>query len=585
MFSFLLMPLFVLVQASPLRVAGPDPATVALGESSILRVQIQGAKTGTIPAPPKVSGLKIEVSGPSVEQRFQSYNGRTIANETISTWTLSLKPKRVGRFEIPSFVVKVGDQEYNVPARSLRCVENKAARTNTYLEMEGPGRPVYKGEIFEVRLRFGVRQSFFRKLSNPYEGNGIDLPIKIELGWEDLLPLESGGSRQSRQGEHSFVLGDGKQLRGVVARRVEVPPGLDPDFFVFEYTSRWVAKRTGKLLLDGPTMELQWVKGYTRDFPFQRPVLGKIERVGDPLSLEVRELPSAGRPSSFLNAVGNFRIKAQLSKTHFALGAPIVLRLRVEGEGNLPFLDLPPLNKLAGFNRFSMKVDRTSRSVIGRYELAAIDSGIKAFPPIEFSYFDPGDGRYKTLRTDPIPVEISGKRGKGLTLLKGAKPSLPEVDEDIRDFMELGDDGAAGPSPWLVWTLVGGPVAAFLLALALRSGKEREARDPGRRRAREAKKRFEKNLGAEGPLRAFSLYLADHFGWDEGAALDPKLEERLLREGVPENLRVETLALMKDLQASRYGGGGSEEERAARARALVTSFENQKMPRARGAQT
>ncbi len=573
MLGFLLIPCLFLTQTSPLRVEGPDPATVALGESSVLRVRIQGSEDGKIPHPPKVPGLKIEKMGPSVEQRFQSYNGRTIANETVSTWTLTLKPKRIGRFVIPSFSVFVGKKEYKVPARSLRCVANKEAQTNTYLHMEGPGRPVYKGEIFEIRLRFGVRQSLFRKLSNPWEGQGIELPIKIEAAWEQLLPITAEEGRSTRQGEHSFVLQDGKQLRGAIARRIDVPPGVDPDFYVFEYRGKWVAKRGGKLELDGPTMELQWIRGYTRDFPFQRPVIGKIERVGKPLLLEVKDLPSVGKPASFTNAVGHFKIQAHLSKTRFALGAPVVLQLRLEGEGNLPFLELPSLNSLPGFNRFSMKVDRSSQSVTGRYELAAIDSGTKAFPPIEFSYFDPEDGRYKTLRTDPIPIEISGKRGKGLTLLKGAKPALPEVEEDIRDFMELGDDGAAGPAPWLAWTLAGAPLVFFLLGMAWKASRTREQRDPGRRRAREAQKNFEQNLKARGSLRAFSLYLADRFNWDEGAALDPQLDQRLAAQGVPEDLRDQTLSLMADLQASRYGGGGSEEERASRARSLVDTYE------------
>jgi hypothetical protein len=528
---------------------------------------------GKIPNPPKVPGLKIEVSGPSLEQRFQSFNGRTIADETISTWTLTLKPKRLGAFEVPAFSVLLGKKAYKVPASRLRCVANQEAQNNTYLELQGPGRSVYKGEIFETRLRFGVRQSFFRKLTNPYEGNGIDLPVKIEMSWDALLPIESASGKRTTQGEHSFVLSDGKQLRGVIARRIEVPAGLDPDFFVFEYRSKWVAKRSGKLELEGPGMELQWIRGYTRDFPFQRPVYGKIERVGDPLFLEVKELPNEGRPSDFTNAVGRFRIRARLSKTSFPLGAPVVLELRLDGEGNLPFLELPPLNKLRGFNRFSMKVERGPQSVTGRYELAAIDAGIKAFPALEFSYFDPEEGRYKTLRTRPIPVEVSGKKGKGLSLLKGAKSALPEVEEDIRDFMELGDDGAAGPASGLVWTVLLFPLVLLGGVFFFQLGRAREERAPQIRRARNAKKRFEQRLGGEGPLRAFSLYLADRFGWDEGAGLDPRLDQRLSAQGVPEALRSETLDLMAELQASRYGGGGGEEARAARARALVDRYE------------
>ncbi len=218
----------------------------------------------------------------------------------------------------------------------------------------------------------------------------------------------------------------------------------------------------------------------------------------------------------------------------------------------------------------------------GRYELAAIDAGTRSFPSIEFSYFDPKEGRYKTLRTDPIPVEISGKRGKGLSLLKGAKPGLPEMEEDIRDFMELGDDGAAGPAPWWIWTVLSVPLAAFFSMILFQRSRERERRDPSRRRVREAKKRFDRNLESQGTLKAFSLYLADRFGWDEGAALDPKLDQRLTAEGVGEELRSQTLSLMAELQASRYGGGGSEEERASRARALVAAYEKSKPSKKEG---
>src|SRR5262249_32982550 len=63
----------------------------------------------------------------------------------------------------------------------------------------------------------------------------------------------------------------------------------------------------------------------------------------DPMELQIRPLPNAGRLPGFSGAVGAFSVSApELATNVFHVGDPVKLTVKVRGDGNLLRLVAPP---------------------------------------------------------------------------------------------------------------------------------------------------------------------------------------------------------------------------------------------------
>ena len=72
-----------------------------------------------------------------------------------------------------------------------------------------------------------------------------------------------------------------------------------------------------------------------------------VERATKPVTVTVESLPEA---PGFSGAVGRFDASATLDRDTLPLGDAAILRLRVEGSGNLKWIDRPPAVAVRGWN-------------------------------------------------------------------------------------------------------------------------------------------------------------------------------------------------------------------------------------------
>jgi hypothetical protein len=133
----------------------------------------------------------------------------------------------------------------------------------------------------------------------------------------------------------------------------------------------------------------------------------------DSAVLLVRSLPNAGRPASFVGAVGHFSLRAALAPRRINLGDAATLELVIEGVGNVKALPEPRFPELAGVDVFSptqesrvdVQNDRVSGTKRFRWVLVPEHAGTLVIPPIEYAYFDPAERKYQVLRTDTLRLE------------------------------------------------------------------------------------------------------------------------------------------------------------------------------------
>jgi hypothetical protein len=133
-----------------------------------------------------------------------------------------------------------------------------------------------------------------------------------------------------------------------------------------------------------------------------------------PIQLVVKPLPEEGKPASFQGAVGSFRLSATIDKDKVKQNEPVTLKMVIEGEGNIETLTRPKVPALTGFKTYDADTNSKlfqAENVIGgtkSFEVVFIpkEAGSSFIPPIDFSYFDPRQEKYVTVRTPNFPVQV-----------------------------------------------------------------------------------------------------------------------------------------------------------------------------------
>ena len=104
----------------------------------------------------------------------------------------------------------------------------------------------------------------------------------------------------------------------------------------------------------------QAIKGYQRrrsvfddffDDPFgdsgfgfgRQAVVENFVVPSDRTTIEVLDVPAAGRPANFSGLIGDFKITAEAAPDEVAVGDPITLRVDISGPAYLGNVEMPPL--------------------------------------------------------------------------------------------------------------------------------------------------------------------------------------------------------------------------------------------------
>ena len=131
-------------------------------------------------------------------------------------------------------------------------------------------------------------------------------------------------------------------------------------------------------------------------------------------SLSVEPLPVAGQPADFAGAVGRFELSASATPVKPGPGDPVTVRMAVKGYGNFDRVSPPRLSDAGSFKTYDPTSTFEPRDTVGyegvkKFEQVIIpkDPSVTEIPPLTFTCFDPDAGRYETVRTAPIPLQIS----------------------------------------------------------------------------------------------------------------------------------------------------------------------------------
>jgi hypothetical protein len=130
----------------------------------------------------------------------------------------------------------------------------------------------------------------------------------------------------------------------------------------------------------------------------------------------------------FSGAVGRFKAQATLDRDSLPLGDAALLRLRVEGTGNLKWIDRPPPVEVTGAKVYPPQVKSdlkvTPQGIRGSrtWEFVVVPetSGTLEVPAVAFPYFDPKTETVVTTETAALSLHVEGG-----TVAAGAPAAAP----------------------------------------------------------------------------------------------------------------------------------------------------------------
>jgi len=430
-----------------------------------------------------------------------------------------------------------------------------------FLEVTTERATYYRGEPFELTLRFGVEEKFRAESMVQLFRRRLDLPVQLQASWLDDLPgaaaLETAVGDETGVG---FALDDGT----AVARRIANRTVDGRVFQVFEYVRRYRALDVGTLTLPACLLRFAYADEFQDDLLGDRiPIDRRDAFVSAPeRTVDVLALPEAGRPASFGGAVGRFELTAEAAPRDLAEGESLVLTLIVRGEGNLAGFDAPRLDDLEGFHVLGLAEELGPDRRTLRYDLAPRTTDVRSIPAIELPYFDPEPpGGYAASRSGPIPILVRPEAGA----ISG--PDAPPAPADVSEAES--EPPAEDESPGWIAPVAGGLVVLLVGGSLLR----RRARTSrvGTQRAYLVTELRERLADDGADVADAWLHLcARLLDCPEASVVSRDLPARLARVGLPEAMAAQVAELLDALLAPRYGGRPLAD---ARDRALATADE------------
>jgi hypothetical protein len=201
-----------------------------------------------------------------------------------------------------------------------------------------------------------------------------------------------------------------------------------------------------------------------------------------PTTLEVLAVPEKGKPKDFYGLVGNYTITSSATPTQVNVGDPITLTVKVGGSKYLKPVETPDLMSIAAMAENFKISSEQNRPVIENgskvftYTIRAKHDKVAAIPAIGLSYFDAKSGKYATVKSKPVKLNVAATKvitqadiegndvtvfGKSVEAAKVGISAHYEGLEALKDQRFSPTAALISPGFALLW---GGPLALLIFS-------------------------------------------------------------------------------------------------------------------------
>ncbi|NPV14146.1 protein BatD [candidate division WOR-3 bacterium] len=542
-----------------------DRTTVGLGEPLQLTVQVRGTNISRVPRPqlPALDGFDNIGSSQSQSTSISIVQGRVTQEQTIS-FIYTLIPKKTGELVIGPCRLEYNGVEYKTEPITVKVTKTGTGTKRTqpqrspfdifeepapaggeaFLEAGVDRKTVYQGEQVTATWTFYT--------SGQVASLSIKEPPSLTGFWaqEVYQPQKLNYERRSYRG---------KPMYGAVVRKTALFPTQSGEL------------KIGAMSLAGEMVAPGFIFSTTQPF----------EAVSEPITIQVKPLPEAGKPASFTGGVGLFQVSARVVPETARGGEPVTVSVVITGTGNLGLIGAPALPQLTGlkvlnpetkdeFNYTGGMLNGTRRF---DFPVLPLADGRFRIPEIEIGFFDPKTGSYYTRKTPALEFVATGVPTGGGEVAAGAV-GMRVLGTDIRHIkteFRIGGNSWTAFASWSgVFYILG--LVAVALGAVLGMRRRRMLLDPGYARRSGARsvahrrlKQAERLLAANRIAEFYGLvyqtllsYVGDRFNMEVGGLTATELQEGLMRQGVDTAVVKEFLDTVQVCSLARFSPGMGE---------------------------
>ncbi len=558
-----------------------SPLLVKVGEPFPIEFVLTAKPDGDSFVAPNFQGFDI-AAGPRISsgQSIQIINGN-MTRAVNHTTTYVLIAKSAGQFTIDPARVDVDKQRYQTKATAIEVVEESVAtqsQSQSQSQSRSNSREQSSTRIGEGDIMMRVELS----RTSVYKGEALRATVKLYsrvdlVGSEGLkLPTFNGfwaqditNNRMQTRGRETL---DGKVYDTHLIREYLLYPQQSGELTIEPAQIDVVAQ----IVVQSNRRSIDPFFGGGHDF---YNVNRHVE--SQPIKVDVKRLP-AGAPASFSGAVGQFEIKLDPLKSNIiAANEASKLLLKVEGKGNIPFVQAPKFELPNSIEQYTVRTqERINYDNDGAYGSKEFEypfiprvEGGYTIPVIEFSYYDPKQGAYVELKTNQFSLNVtpdSSRRNEGVEVMRYTKEDIEILGRDIR-FIKLGRTKLHEVDSSLVlsslyFIIIGAIIAIYAVLFVLLRRMIKESKNDALRRGKRANKvviqRFKraKSYMDEANDKAFYAeiqhgvwgYMSDKFYIPVADLTKESMREELIKRGVESDPIIGLMNLITHCEEAQY---------------------------------
>ena len=348
----------------------------------------------------------------------RSFDGNKVSQKKTVKYTLS--PNREGKITIKPAKIKVGGVVYKSNSVTIQVVKSSELPQN-------PNDPYY----------IASNSTFLKVVPSkvsPYVGEGI---------YTECFLYYKNSIHEYHIKELPKYIGFFKKEIPIQKIKIQKVTHNGEEYHrALMFKTLLTPQHAGRLLIE------PFVLNLSIGIP-----TGQVNFFGDPITHDVslnvkskkqhilaKQLPEKGKPDNFKGAVGDFVMNFDHKEKNVNVNKSVTVELGISGKGNLnqiklPKIVCPPALEIYGPERkesikFSVKdIKGEKGNIKEKYTLVPQKAGSYKIPSISFSYFNPKDKQYHTLKSKDLWIHVNPDRQQviaaGTNNLEPATPTKP----------------------------------------------------------------------------------------------------------------------------------------------------------------
>ncbi|MCW3787048.1 BatD family protein [Plebeiibacterium sediminum] len=521
--------------------------------------------------------------GPSrmTSSSTQIINGKITRSKEF-TYTYILKCDKPGKYTLAPAQITVDGEKYESNSLSIEVVKNEGGNTTqqSQSQQESGSNSFSKDDLFITVTN---------NKSSIYQGEPLVLTTKIytRINLDNISDIKHPDYRNfivqdiedgnNIQWTYEFV--NNKQYRvGTLERKVlyaqkSGPQTIEPTEIEFLIKQR-ISRRSTSIFDDFFDNNYRMVKKRVKS---------------KSINVNVKPFPSP-RPKSFSGAVGDLSMKVTCSQNKVKVNDGITIKAVISGTGNHKLMSAPEFNFSTDFdtfdptnkNNFTNTVSGMKGSNTFEYLIIPRFGGNYTIDPLVFTYFNPKSGKFVTIKSDPIVIEVEKgteeQNGSTYTPSSINREDVQFIGKDIR-FIKTDKTNLKERGTFLFGSLIFYlgyiiPVILFIIAYILNKKKIHENANIHLVKNKKANKMATKRLKKsstylkennheafyEEVLKALYTYLSDKLFLPVSELSKEKAADLITKRGVSEEVKNELLEVLDTCEFARFSPASGETE-------------------------